>query len=143
MLLDNYVIMKIRNHYVVSKKYEVSPLGKRVLVVDDEKLIVKGLKFSLEQDSMQVDCAYDGEEAVAMVKKTNYDVILLDVMLPKLSGFEVCQAADAGRKNAGRSGGAFQQYARSSAKIPDKRSARQYQKSHCPKICRYNYADPG
>ena len=83
--------MKVQNHYVVSKKYEVSPLGKRVLVVDDEKLIVKGLKFSLEQDSMQVDCAYDGEEAVAMVKKTNYDVILLDVMLPKLSGFEVCQ----------------------------------------------------
>ena len=75
----------------VSKKYEVSPLGKRILVVDDEKLIVKGLKFSLEQDGMQVDCAYDGEEALAMVKKTSYDVILLDVMLPKLSGFEVCQ----------------------------------------------------
>ena len=53
----------------VSKKYEVSPLEKRVLVVDDEKLIVKGLKFSLEQDSMQVDCAYNGEEALAMVKK--------------------------------------------------------------------------
>ena len=66
-------------------------MGKRILVVDDEKLIVKGLKFSLEQDGMQVDCAYDGEEAVAMVKKTSYDVILLDVMLPKLSGFEVCQ----------------------------------------------------
>ena len=63
----------------------------KVLIVDDEKLIVKGLKFSLEQDSMQVDCAYDGEEALMMVKKTSYDVILLDVMLPKLSGFEVCQ----------------------------------------------------
>ena len=73
------------------KKYEVSPLGKRVLVVDDEKLIVKGLKFSLEQDSMQVDCAYDGEEALSMIQKNSYDVIFLDVMLPKLTGYEVCQ----------------------------------------------------
>lgn len=64
---------------------------KRVLVVDDEKLIVKGIRFSLEQDNMQVDCAYDGEEALEMAKNNHYDIILLDVMLPKLTGFEVCQ----------------------------------------------------
>lgn len=64
----------------------------RVLVVDDEKLIVKGIRFSLEQDGMEVDCAYDGEEAIDMAKKTEYDIVLLDVMLPKHDGFEVCQA---------------------------------------------------
>lgn len=66
-------------------------MGKRVLIVDDEKLIVKGIRFSLEQDGMEVDCAYDGEEALAFARNTQYDVILLDVMLPKLDGFEVCQ----------------------------------------------------
>ena len=66
-------------------------MGRKVLVVDDEKLIVKGIKFSLEQDDMQVDCAYDGEEALNMARTKTYDIILLDVMLPKLTGFEVCQ----------------------------------------------------
>ena len=66
-------------------------MGKKVLVVDDEKLIVKGIKFSLEQDDMKVDCAYDGEEALEMVKQNEYDVMLLDIMLPKMSGLEVCQ----------------------------------------------------
>jgi DNA-binding response OmpR family regulator len=66
-------------------------VSKKVLVVDDEKLIVKGIRFSLEQDGMEVDCVYDGEEAVEAAKKTEYDVVLLDVMLPKLTGFEVCQ----------------------------------------------------
>ena len=66
-------------------------MSKRVLVVDDEKLIVKGIRFSLEQDGMEVDCAYDGEEALQMAKENEYDIILLDVMLPKLTGFEVCQ----------------------------------------------------
>ena len=64
---------------------------RRVLVVDDEKLIVKGIKFSLEQDGMVVDCAYDGEEALQLAKSNQYDMILLDVMLPKIGGFEVCQ----------------------------------------------------
>jgi DNA-binding response OmpR family regulator len=64
----------------------------KILVVDDEKLIVKGIRFSLLQDGMEVDCAYDGEEAVELAKKTEYDVVLLDIMLPKLDGFEVCQA---------------------------------------------------
>ncbi|MBQ4293377.1 MAG: response regulator, partial [Lachnospiraceae bacterium] len=63
----------------------------KVLVVDDEKLIVKGIRFSLEQDQMEVDCAYDGEEALALAKQNAYDLILLDIMLPKLDGFEVCQ----------------------------------------------------
>lgn len=63
----------------------------KILVVDDEKLIVKGIRFSLEQDGMEVDCAYDGEEAISRAKETEYDAILLDVMLPKADGFEVCQ----------------------------------------------------
>lgn len=67
-------------------------MAKKVLVVDDEKLIVKGIRFSLEQDGMEVDCAYDGEEAFHMAQETKYDMILLDVMLPKMNGFEVCQA---------------------------------------------------
>lgn len=66
-------------------------MAKKVLVVDDEKLIVKGIRFSLEQDGMEVDCAYDGEEALEKAKSGTYDIILLDVMLPKLTGFEVCQ----------------------------------------------------
>ena len=67
-------------------------MGKKVLVVDDEKLIVKGIRFSLEQDGMDVDCAYDGEEAYNLAKQNAYDMVLLDVMLPKMDGFEVCQA---------------------------------------------------
>lgn len=64
----------------------------KVLVVDDEKLIVKGIRFSLEQDGMKVDCAYDGEEALSKAKENEYDIILLDVMLPKKDGMEVCQS---------------------------------------------------
>lgn len=66
-------------------------MAKKVLVVDDEKLIVKGIHYSLEQDGMEVDSAYDGEEALQMIRNKEYDMILLDVMLPKLNGFEVCQ----------------------------------------------------
>ena len=66
-------------------------MAKKVLVVDDEKLIVKGIRFSLEQDGMEVDCAYDGQEALDMAMANAYDMILLDVMLPKMDGFEVCQ----------------------------------------------------
>jgi DNA-binding response OmpR family regulator len=67
-------------------------MAKKVLVVDDEKLIVKGIRFSLEQDGMEVDCAYDGQEALDLATANQYDMILLDVMLPKLDGFEVCQS---------------------------------------------------
>ena len=66
-------------------------MGKKILVVDDEKLIVKGLRFSLLQEGYEVDCAYDGEEALTFAKSNEYDMILLDVMLPKFNGFEVCQ----------------------------------------------------
>lgn len=66
-------------------------MSKKVLVVDDEKLIVKGIRFSLEQDGMEVDCAYDGEEALKLATENTYDIILLDVMLPKKDGFEVCR----------------------------------------------------
>lgn len=62
-----------------------------ILVVDDEKLIVKGIKFSLEQDGMKVDCAYDGEEALALFNQNDYALVLLDLMLPKIDGFEVCR----------------------------------------------------
>ncbi|MCI8858345.1 MAG: response regulator transcription factor [Lachnospiraceae bacterium] len=66
-------------------------MAKKVLVVDDEKLIVKGIRFSLEQDGMEVDCAFDGEEGLRLATENNYDIILLDIMLPKMDGFEVCQ----------------------------------------------------
>lgn len=66
-------------------------MAKKVLVVDDEKLIVKGIRFSLEQDGMEVDAAYDGEEALEMAREKEYDIILLDLMLPKLDGLGVCQ----------------------------------------------------
>lgn len=63
----------------------------RVLVVDDEKSIVKGLRFSLLQDNFEVDCAYDGEEALNFARSNEYDVVLLDLMLPKIDGIQVCQ----------------------------------------------------
>ena len=66
-------------------------MAKKVLVVDDEKLIVKGIRFSLEQDGMEVTCAYDGEEALRLATENQFDMILLDIMLPKMDGFEVCQ----------------------------------------------------
>ena len=64
---------------------------KKILVVDDEKSIVKGIKFSLEQDDMKVEVAYDGETALELAKANHYDMILLDIMLPGFSRLEVCQ----------------------------------------------------
>lgn len=66
-------------------------MAKKILVVDDEKLIVKGIRFSLEQDGMEVDCAYDGEEGLEKARNGQFDLILLDLMLPKLDGMQVCQ----------------------------------------------------
>jgi len=63
----------------------------RILVVDDEKLIVKGLKFSLEKEGYEVLAAYDGAEALSLFKKENPDLIVLDLMLPEVDGFEVCR----------------------------------------------------
>ena len=66
-------------------------MAKKVLVVDDEKLIVKGIRYSLEQDGMMVEVAYDGKQALEMAQASAYDVILLDVMLPQLDGWQVCR----------------------------------------------------
>ena len=67
-------------------------MASRVLIVDDEKLIVKGIRFSLEKDDYEVDTAYDGGEALEKAKKNTYDVILLDLMLPVMKGMDVCRA---------------------------------------------------
>lgn len=64
----------------------------RILVVDDERTLVKGIKFNLENEGYQVDCGSDGEEAVSMAKTVNYDLIILDLMMPKKDGLEACQA---------------------------------------------------
>ncbi len=66
-------------------------MGKRILLVDDEPLILKGLKYSLEQEGYETDSAADGEEALSRFFSGTYDIILLDVMLPKLDGISVCQ----------------------------------------------------
>lgn len=66
-------------------------MAARVLIVDDEKLIVKGIRFSLEKDDYEVDTAYDGGEALEKAKENTYDVILLDLMLPVMNGVDVCR----------------------------------------------------
>ena len=66
-------------------------MAKRLLLVDDEPAIIKGLKFSLEQDGYEIDVAYDGAEALAKFEQGGHDLILLDVMLPGMDGIEVCQ----------------------------------------------------
>lgn len=63
----------------------------RLLIVDDEKLFVKGLKYSLEQDGYIIDTVFDGKDALERVGKKRYDLIILDVMLPGIDGLEVCQ----------------------------------------------------
>ena len=64
----------------------------KILLVDDEKLIVKGIKFSLEQDGMIVTTSHDGEEGLNIAKSESFDLIVLDIMLPKMDGLEICQA---------------------------------------------------
>jgi len=64
----------------------------KILVVDDEKLIVKGISFSLQADGMEVDAAYDGESALQKIREKSYDLVILDLMLPSMDGMEVCQA---------------------------------------------------
>ncbi len=63
----------------------------KILVVDDEKMIVKGIRFSLLQEGWEVDVAYDGEEGLEKAKQTEFDMVLLDIMLPKMDGIEVCR----------------------------------------------------
>lgn len=62
----------------------------KILVVDDEKVIVKGIRFNLENDGYEVDVAYDGAEAVEKATSTHYDLIILDVMMPRMDGLEAC-----------------------------------------------------
>jgi len=62
----------------------------RILVVDDEKLLVKGITFNLENEGYKVDVAYDGEEAVELARNEDFDLIIMDVMMPKLNGLEAC-----------------------------------------------------
>jgi len=64
----------------------------KILVVDDEKLIVKGISFSLQADGMEVDAAYDGESALQKIREKSYDLVIPDLMLPGMDGMEVCQA---------------------------------------------------
>ncbi len=66
-------------------------MAARILIVDDEKLIVKGLRVSLENDDYEVDTAYDGQEALDKIHQNSYSLVLLDVMLPVLDGIEVCR----------------------------------------------------
>ncbi len=63
----------------------------KILIVDDEKPLVKGIKFNLENEGYDVDCCYDGVSAVDMAKKTNYDLIILDLMMPGKDGLQACQ----------------------------------------------------
>ncbi|MDR1116683.1 MAG: response regulator transcription factor [Oscillospiraceae bacterium] len=63
----------------------------KILVVDDEKSLVKGLKFNLENDGYDVEAAYDGEAGVEIVKHGGVDLVLLDLMMPKMDGFEACK----------------------------------------------------
>ena len=62
----------------------------KILVVDDEKLLVKGMKFNLENEGYQVECAYDGAAAVELARSERFDLIILDVMMPELDGIEAC-----------------------------------------------------
>ena len=62
----------------------------RILVVDDEKVMVKGLKFNLENEGYQVECAYDGAAAVELAREGQFDLIILDLMMPEIDGLEAC-----------------------------------------------------
>ena len=62
----------------------------KILVVDDEKLLVKGMKFNLENEGYEVECAYDGAAAVELARDGKFDLIILDVMMPEVDGLEAC-----------------------------------------------------
>ncbi|WP_186576887.1 response regulator YycF [Aquibacillus kalidii] len=66
-------------------------MSQKILVIDDEKPIADILKFNLEKEGYEVVCAYDGEEAVRLTEQENPDLLLLDIMLPKKDGNEVCR----------------------------------------------------
>ena len=62
----------------------------KILVVDDERLLVKGIKFNLENEGYQVECAYDGAAAVELVRTGGFDLVILDLMMPEIDGLEAC-----------------------------------------------------
>ena len=62
----------------------------RILVVDDEKTLVKGMKFNLENEGYEVECAYDGAAALDLAREGRFDLIILDVMMPEMDGIEAC-----------------------------------------------------
>ena len=62
----------------------------KILVVDDEKLLVKGIKFNLENEGYEVGTAYDGKTAVEMARQENFDLIILDLMMPEMDGLQAC-----------------------------------------------------
>ena len=62
----------------------------KILVVDDEKVLVKGIKFNLESEGYQVEVGYDGEEAVELARNGGFDLIILDLMMPKIDGLQAC-----------------------------------------------------
>ena len=62
----------------------------KILVVDDEKTLVKGMKFNLENEGYQVECAYDGAAAVELARNEKFDLLILDVMMPEMDGLEAC-----------------------------------------------------
>ena len=62
----------------------------KILVVDDEKTLVKGIKFNLENEGYQVECAYDGAAAVELARNNKFDLLILDVMMPEVDGLEAC-----------------------------------------------------
>jgi len=66
-------------------------MGLKILVVDDERTLVKGIKFNLENDGYEVECAYDGEQGVEIARRGGIDLIILDLMMPKMDGFEACR----------------------------------------------------
>jgi DNA-binding response OmpR family regulator len=63
----------------------------KILVVDDEKLLVKGMKFNLENEGYEVECAYDGAAAVELARNGHFDLVIMDVMMPEMDGIEACQ----------------------------------------------------
>lgn len=66
-------------------------MQKRLLVVDDEPVLLKGLKYTLEQENYNVDTAVDGAEAYEKAISQEYSLVILDLMLPKMNGLEVCE----------------------------------------------------
>ena len=62
----------------------------KILVVDDEKVLVKGIKFNLENEGYEVEVGYDGEQAVELARNGGFDLVILDLMMPKIDGLQAC-----------------------------------------------------